>query len=70
MHNDIALPQSSPNIGHLLYDYVEVRNRQVICTGEQMQIQGEAYVNVLYSSPEGKWSGMNDGSVSESIEGE
>ena len=54
MHSDIALPQSSPNIGHLLYDYVEVRNRQVICTGEQMQIQGEAYVNVLYSSPEGK----------------
>ena len=54
VHSDIALPQSSPNIGHLLYDYVEVRNRQVICTGEQMQIQGEADVNVLYSSPEGK----------------
>ena len=33
VHSDIALPQSSPNIGHLLYDYVEVRNRQVICTG-------------------------------------
>ena len=26
VHSDIALPQSSPNIGHLLYDYVEVRN--------------------------------------------
>ena len=24
VHSDIALPQSSPNIGHLLYDYVEV----------------------------------------------
>ena len=35
VHSDIALPQSSPNIGYLLYDYVEVRNRQVICTGEQ-----------------------------------
>lgn len=58
VHSDIALPQSSPNIGHLLYDYVEVRNRQVICTGEQMQIQGEAYVNVLYSSRKEKWSGM------------
>lgn len=70
VHSDIALPQSSPNIGHLLYDYVEVRNRQVICTGEQMQIQGEAYVNVLYSSPEGKMEWYETMvPFSESIEG-
>lgn len=54
VHSDITLPQSSPNIGRLLYDYVEVRNRQILCAGEQLQVQGEAYVNVLYSSPEGK----------------
>ena len=70
VHSDIALPQSSPNIGHLLYDYVEVRNRQVICTGEQMQIQGEAHVNVLYSSPEGKMEWYETMvPFSESIEG-
>ena len=70
VHSDIALPQSSPNIGHLLYDYVEVRNRQVICTGEQMQIQGEVYVNVLYSSPEGKMEWYETMvPFSESIEG-
>ena len=70
VHSDITLPQSSPNIGRLLYDYVEVRNREAICNGEQMQIQGEAYVNVLYSSPEGKMEWYETMvPFSESIEG-
>lgn len=43
----------------------------MICTGEQMQIQGEAYVNVLYSSPEGKMEWYETMvPFSESIEGE
>lgn len=42
----------------------------MICTGEQMQIQGEAYVNVLYSSPEGKMEWYETMvPFSESIEG-
>lgn len=54
VHSDITLPQSSPNIGRLLYDHVEVRNREILCSGEQVQVHGEAHIHVLYSSPEGK----------------
>ena len=54
VHSDITLPQSSPNIGRILYENVDVRNREIMCTGDRVQIQGEAHVSVLYSSMEGK----------------
>lgn len=54
VHSDIPLPQSSPNIGRILYENADVRNREILCNGENIQIQGEAHIAVLYSSLEGK----------------
>ena len=52
IHNDITLPQSSPNIHTIIYENVDVRNLESACTTGQVQIRGEAHVSILYRSTE------------------
>lgn len=53
-HNELTLPGASPNIGRILYYNVDIRNKEVILSNDRVQIQGEAFVSVLYSSVEGQ----------------
>jgi hypothetical protein len=53
VHREFALPAASPNIGHIIYDHVEVRKKEISRSQEQLLLQGEAYVSVLYRSTEG-----------------
>jgi hypothetical protein len=53
VHREFTLPAASPNIGRIVYDHVEIRKKEVIRSQEQLLLQGEAYVSVLYRSTEG-----------------
>lgn len=53
-HNEIPLPGAHPNISRILYDHVEVRNREVVMAKGHVQLQGEAYCAVLYMSEDGQ----------------
>jgi hypothetical protein len=53
VHREFTLPAASPNIGRIIYDHVEIRKKEVIWSQEQLLLQGEAYVSVLYQSTEG-----------------
>ena len=53
-HNEMPLPKASPNIGKIIYYNVDIRNKEITLTNDRVQIQGEAYLSVLYTSPEGQ----------------
>lgn len=50
--NEFAIPKSKPNIGRILYDFVDVRNIETSFSGNQLNIQGELYCLVFYMSEE------------------
>ena len=52
-HNEANLPGARPNIGRIIYHNVDIRNREVTLAGGRVQLQGEAYVTVLYAGEEG-----------------
>ncbi len=53
-HNEMTLPKASPNIGKIIYYNVDIRNKEITLTNDRVQVQGEAYLSVLYTSPEGQ----------------
>ena len=53
-HNEMTLPGASPNIARIVYHHVDIRNKEVVLSADQVQVQGEAHVNILYSSIEGQ----------------
>ncbi len=53
-HNELSLPGASPNIGNIIYYNVDIRNKGVTLSNDRVQLQGEAYVSVLYNSVEGQ----------------
>ena len=53
-HNEMTLPGASPNIGKIIYYNADIRNREIILSNDRVQVQGEAWVSVLYMSPEGQ----------------
>lgn len=53
-HNEVNLPGARPNIGRIIYHNVDIRNREVTLNNDRVQLQGEAYLTVLYASEEGQ----------------
>lgn len=53
-HNEMTLPGASPNIGKVIYYNADIRNREIILANDRVQVQGEAWVSVLYASLEGQ----------------
>lgn len=53
-HNEMTLPGVNPNIGRIIYYNVDIRNKEVVFQGDRVQVQGEAFVSVLYLSAEGQ----------------
>lgn len=53
-HNEMTLPGVNPNIGRIIYYNVDIRNKEVVFQGDLVQVQGEAFVSVLYLSAEGQ----------------
>lgn len=53
-HNEVNLPGTRPNIGRIIYQNVDIRNREVALANGRIQLQGEACITVLYASEEGQ----------------
>lgn len=53
-HNEMTLPGSNPNVGRIIYYHVDIRNKEVVLTGNLVQMKGEAFLSVLYLSVEGQ----------------
>lgn len=53
-HNEVTLPKASPNIAKIIYYNVDIRNKEISLSNDRVQMQGEAYLSVLYTSPEGQ----------------
>ena len=55
--NEFTIPKSKPNIGKILYDFVDVRNVEMSFSGNVLNVQGELYCLIFYISEdrENEW---------------
>jgi hypothetical protein len=52
IHNEIKLPNAKPNIRRMLWYHVNLRNMESNALDGKIQVQGEAYIGILYEGEE------------------